>query len=100
VSTCQPVVNQVVVVLIFTDKQYLFLKNEFGLTRKSIDKMDTAALEELYEEICNVEIDEAWKIRNGGALSNRGKMAVELVDYMAEALGYIPDNIEEELEEE
>ena len=38
-------------VFIFTDKQYKFLKNEFGLTRESIDKMDTAALEELFKAI-------------------------------------------------
>jgi len=66
----------------FTDSDYKFIAKEFGLNRLEVDSLDETGIDELYNQCCSVEIDEAYIAcaTDDDALSDRGKMAVRLVD--------------------
>lgn len=74
--------------MIFTNVQYVFLEKEFGLSNESINQMDNDAFGDLYDKVCDIEIDETCKAGNN-PLTERGETAVEIVDIMADALGYV-----------
>jgi hypothetical protein len=64
--------------LVFTDKDYNFIKAEFGLAREEVDRLDAIGIEDLYEKCCEVEIAEAPT--GDDHISPRGADAVHLVD--------------------
>jgi hypothetical protein len=74
----------------FSDAQFAFLNKEFGLNKEKVIQMDSEALDDLYEKICEIEIAETINA-DDDPLSGRGKMAVELVNALAETLGYAQD---------
>jgi hypothetical protein len=85
----------------FTERQKVFLKTEFGMDADDAAKMGSDALGGLYGEICGVEIYEAMEADGGnGDSSERGDIAVELVDKFAGHLGYVHADDEEDDEKE
>jgi len=62
----------------FTENDYVFFKNEFNLDRAEIDAMDDDAQDSLYAKCLDIELEETPD--SGGELSDRGEMAVRLVD--------------------
>ena len=79
----------------FTDAQLKFLNKEFGLNDTAISQMDDAYLGDLYENICDIEIAETL-LADDEALSERGEIAVTLVNDIAEILGYVRDDDKEQ----
>ena len=73
----------------FNETHYKFLETEFGACKDAIAKMNTDELGDLYEEVCEIEIDETCKAGDG-KLSQRGETAVQIVNIMADSLGYNP----------
>ena len=65
----------------FTDNHYKFFKDEFGFDRAEIDAMDDDAQNDVYERCIDIEIEEAMKHADE-ELSERGKMASHLVDFI------------------
>jgi hypothetical protein len=65
--------------LIFADNDYAFMNHELGLSREVIDALDEDGLSDLYDKLCEIEIDETIKHLDD-ELSERGEMAVHLID--------------------
>ena len=83
-------------VFMFSDSHYDLINEEFGISIAALSKMDSDELGDLYNEICEIEIEEACKTLNGAALSSRGETAVEIVNIMAKALGYEQEDWDDE----
>jgi hypothetical protein len=66
----------------FSEDEEKFLKSEFGLTVEQVFAMSEDELDNLYDNCCQIEIDEACTAIDDGdrELSERGKSAVRLVD--------------------
>ena len=75
----------------FSTRHYAFIKSEFNITEEQLRRLDDDALAELYDNVLEIEIDETW-IADNKPLSERGESAVEIVNIMAEALGYAQDD--------
>ena len=80
----------------FNDVHYGLIGKELGFDKASVIKMSNDELDNLYNEICEIEIEEAGKTLDGTALSQRGETAVEIVNIMAEALGYVQEDNDDE----
>jgi regulator of sigma D len=63
----------------FKQKDYDFIKKEFGFSKDELTSFDDAQMQGLYDELREIEIDETMK-HIDEELSERGKMAVRLVD--------------------
>ena len=63
----------------FSDKDYKFLKAEFGLDKESVDSLTDDELIKLQDECFEIEGEEVVKAGNG-ELSERGEIATRLVD--------------------
>ena len=74
----------------FTDAHYMFLEDEFNVKMESLLGMSEDELDNIYNDVCEIEIDETMKNINTD-LSERGKLAAEIVNIMADALGYVQD---------
>jgi len=83
----------------FNNKHLAFLKNEFDLDEESIGAKNDDELDDVYNLICDIEIDETCKAGNND-LSERGETAVEIVNIMADALGYVQDDDYDDEDEE
>ena len=75
----------------FSDAQFAFFNKEFGLDKEKVIQMGDEALDDLYGKICEIEITETINA-DDDPLSERGKTAVELVNVLAETLGYAQDD--------
>ena len=80
----------------FNDAHYGFLEKEFGFDKVAVTKMSNDELDSLYNEICEIEIEEACKTLDGAKLFPRGETAVEIVNIMAKALGYEQEDWDDE----
>lgn len=63
-----------------------FLQEEFGITREELENMTQDELSDFFDEVADVEIDEAYKIKNDGPISKRGRLACDLEDYINDYL--------------
>ncbi|MDR0804874.1 MAG: hypothetical protein LBN42_03715 [Oscillospiraceae bacterium] len=84
----------------FSEKQYKFFKNEFDIGENEIDiaskEESKEELLELYDKLCDIEVDETIKADGGnGKLSERGKTAETLVTLMGNNREFIPIENEE-----
>ena len=75
----------------FTDKHYEFLAKEFNTDKCALSKMTESELDDFYEEILQIEITETIDA-DDNPLTERGETAVEIVNIMADALGYVQDD--------
>jgi len=71
----------------FTGTHWDFLASEFSITEETFDSMSADEKEDLYERVCDIEIDESCAAKDK-PLSECGQTAVEIVNIMAKALGY------------
>ena len=78
----------------FEDRHYELIKKEFGVEKAALEEMNEDELDDLYNDVCDIEIAEAPS--GAEKISERGETAVEIVDIMAEALGYVQDDDWEE----
>ena len=74
----------------FSDTHWSFLKSELNVDETVIDEMDSDELEALYDKVLRIELDETPS--NDEKMAMRGETAVEIVNIMAEALGYVDDS--------
>jgi hypothetical protein len=66
----------------FTQSQLDFIFKEFGLTETQLESADEAVLDKLCDDIFDIEADEVIECGDK-KLSDRGRMAVEIVDLMS-----------------
>ena len=78
----------------FQDKHYKFLAENTNVSKNIIEKMGTSELDDLYESVLDIELSETPS--GSKDMSSRGEIAVEIVNIMAEALGYTQDDDYEE----
>ena len=81
----------------FAANHYEFINKEFGVAKEALSAMDGNDLDSLYEKVCGIEISETIAAGSND-LSPRGEIAVEIVNVMAENLGYVQEEDEEEEE--
>ena len=81
----------------FSNKHYEFFVKEFEINKTALNKMTKDKLEDLYEDVVQIEIVETIEA-DDNALSQRGETAVEIVNIMAEAFGYVQDDYDEEIQ--
>lgn len=63
-----------------SDEQAKFLKEEYGVD--DVNALSDAAYNELYDKLCDIEVDETCKAIDSEILSDLGMMAEGLVTYM------------------
>lgn len=72
------------------DEQIAFVCNEFAITKEDIDRKSEDELNELYERLCDIEIEETPP--DDGDMSERGETASTIVtivgNYFAKEYGY------------
>jgi hypothetical protein len=81
-------------------KQLDFIFDEFKIDKDFLESMSEDELNNLYDDVCDIEVDETLKA-DDSELSERGKTAVEIVTIMGEAIAkqYEDAEIVEEDEE-
>jgi hypothetical protein len=77
-----------------TDKHYGFLMAELNTSKEALEGMSESELDDFYEKVLDIELEETPS--NGEDLSERGEIAIEIVDIMADALGYVQEEEDEE----
>ena len=78
----------------FTDIHYGFLEKELNTSAEMINKMSESELDNFYEKVLAIELAETPS--NEQELSHRGEIAIEIVNIMAEALGYVQEDDDSE----
>lgn len=77
---------------ILSQTQLDFIKQEFGYTKEAVEDMSDEEIDELYDQIANIEVDETVDAdRNGCDLTERGKTAEGIVTVIGNEL-YRPDD--------
>ena len=85
---------------ILSQTQLDFIENEIGISGKQIKSMTDDAVSDLYDKICEIEIEETCAAeRQGGSYSDRGLLAEGIVTVIGNAL-YRPEQDEFEDESE
>ena len=81
----------------FTEKYLKFIHKEFGIDNESAVALTDDQLDDLYDKVCDIEVEEAKSANDGdGVLSKRGQVATELVDYIwTSQNGAYPENTED-----
>ena len=74
----------------FTKAHYDFFEKELNTTSDMIDKMSESELDDFYEKVLDIELEETPN--NNEKLSKRGATAIEIVNIMVDALGYVQDD--------
>ncbi len=78
-----------------TDTQVDFLCTEFEMERDTLMSADEDILDEIYDALCDMEVDEITKAGDN-ELSDRGKIVSDIVttfgNAIAEAEGYLDDD--------
>lgn len=86
--------------LILSKTQIDFIEDELGITKEQIEGMDDAAVLDMYDKICDIEIYETYAAESrGGKYSDRELMAEGIVTVVGNKL-YRPDQDEFEDEDE
>lgn len=84
---------------VLSQTQLDFIEQEFGYTKEAIAAMSDDEIDELYDQIADIEVDEtADADRDGRDLTERGKTAEGIVTVIGNEL-YRPDG-EPSLEDE
>ena len=84
--------NAEVVFDVLSQTQLDFIEQEFGYTREDIASMSDDAVDELYDQIADIEVDETVDAdRDGRDLTERGKTAEGIVTVIGNEL-YRPDD--------
>ena len=86
--------------LMLKDNHYEFILNELGIDRTKFDMLNESEKGDLYDKILDIELSETPCSKHPDILTSRGETAIEIVNIMAKALGYMPENIEKEWETE
>ncbi len=80
---------------LLNDEQISFIENELRISRKILFSMDDKDADAVYDEIGLIEADEIISAGDG-SLSNRGKLATDIVtilgNALAEDMGWIDEN--------
>lgn len=66
-------------------EQKEFILKEFRIEEEQIFEMSEDSLYDLYDNICGIEVDETLEAEEG-PLSERGKMAVSIIDVVGNAM--------------
>ena len=74
----------------FSVAHYKFIQNELDVDRETINRMNEDELDSFYEMVLGIELAETPS--SSGEMSQRGETAVEIVNIIAEALGYVQDD--------
>ncbi len=82
------------VLQVLTEAQLKFIESEFSISNEQIQHMDDNTISELYDKICDIEVEETMAAGDG-ELSERGKMAESIVSVIGNEL-YRPDDEPEE----
>ena len=86
-----------------TETQIEFLCAEFSLSKDELLAAEESHLDELYDDLCCMEVDEITKAGNG-ELSDRGKIVSAIVttfgNAIAENCGFFDEDFEDDLEAE
>ncbi len=84
--------NAEVVFDVLSQTQLDFIEQEFGYTREVIASMSDDEVDELYDQIADIEVDETVDAdRDGRDLTERGKTAEGIVTVIGNEL-YRPDD--------
>ena len=84
--------NAEVVFDVLSQTQLDFIEQEFGYTREVIASMSDDEVDELYDQIADIEVDETVDAdRDGRDLTERGKTAEGIVTVIRNEL-YRPDD--------
>lgn len=84
---------------VLSQTQLDFIEQEFGYTKEAIAAMSDDEIDELYDQIADIEVDETVDADRGGRdLTERGKTAEGIVTVIGNEL-YRPDG-EPSLEDE
>ena len=84
---------------VLSQTQLDFIEQEFGYTKEAIAAMSDEEIDELYDQIADIEVDETVDAdRDGRDLTERGKTAEGIVTVIGNEL-YRPDG-EPSLEDE
>lgn len=77
-----------------TETQIEFLCTEFSMTKEALLSAEEDALDEIYDALCDMEVDELTKAGNA-ELPDRGKIVGDIVttlgNAIAEAEGYFDE---------
>lgn len=91
--------NAEVVLDVLSQTQFDFIEQEFGYTREAISAMSDDEIDELYDQIADIEVDETVDAdRDGRDLTERGETAEGIVTVIGNEL-YRPDD-EPDMDEE
>lgn len=91
--------NAEVVLDVLSQTQLDFIEQEFGYTKEAIASMSDDEIDELYDQIADIEVDETVDAdREGRDLTERGKTAEGIVTAIGNEL-YRPDG-EPDMDEE
>lgn len=74
-----------VVVSILSDVQFDFIEAEFGFNKALIKKMDDDAIDDMYDRVCDIEVEETLSAGDK-ELSERGKIAAGIVTLIGDKL--------------
>lgn len=67
----------------FTEKYLKFISKEFGISENEATNLSEDGLDDLYDKVCDLEVEEVVKADGGnGELSERGRIATEMVDFI------------------
>ena len=84
--------NAEVVLDVLSQTQLDFIEQELGYTREAISAMSDDEIDELYDQIADIEVDETVDAdRDGRDLTERGKTAEGIVTVIGNEL-YRPDD--------
>lgn len=85
------------VLKILSQEQLEFIKAELGFDAAAIKEMDDDAIDEMYDKICDIEIDETMAAEGrNGEYSDRERMAEGIVTIIGNELYRPGDEPEEE----
>lgn len=82
------------VISILSEEQLDFISSELGCDMDALSKMDDDAVDDLYDRICDIEVEETVAA-DDNELSDRGKMAVGIVTVIGNELYSQEDDLDE-----
>ena len=82
-------------VKLLSDTQLKFISDEFGLTKSKLFKQTEVQLDELYDKLCDIEVEETMN-SNDGVLSERGDVASSIVTVLGNEIAKSQGDWDEE----
>lgn len=81
-----------IVMNILDEEKLRFIESELGFNADAIRAMDDNAIDDMYDKICDIEVEETVASESGGrAYSDRERMAEGIVTLIGNAL-YRPED--------